>query len=89
MRKVLWIVGCIILAGGLFALDYWQGYNNQLVSGQLKQDNLEIQQLLNEKAQLEVQTEENDLFHSESVSKSKTPEERISEIDQQLDDLYH
>lgn len=59
MRKILWIVGCIILAGGLFALDYWQGYNNQLVSGQLKQDNLEIQQLLNEKAQLEVQTEEN------------------------------
>lgn len=59
MRKVLWIIGCIILAGGLFALDYWQGYNNQLVSEQLKQDNLEIQQLLNEKAQLEVQTEEN------------------------------
>ena len=58
MRKVLGFIGCIILAGGLFALDYWQGYNNAQISEQLKQDNTEIQQLLNEKSQLEKQIEE-------------------------------
>ena len=38
MRKVLGFIGCIVLAGSLFALDYWQGHNNKLTSEQLKQD---------------------------------------------------
>lgn len=58
MRKTLWILGCIILAGSLFAVDYWQGYNHALVSQQIKQDNAEIQQLINEKSQLENQEED-------------------------------
>ncbi|MCI7739002.1 hypothetical protein [Butyricicoccus porcorum] len=58
MRKVLGFIGCIVLAGSLFALDYWQGHNNKLTSEQLKQDNAEIQQLLNEKSQLEKKLEE-------------------------------
>lgn len=58
MRKVFLIIGCIILAGGLVALDCWQGYTNAQVSEQLKQDNIQIQQLTNERSQLEKQIEE-------------------------------
>lgn len=53
MRKVFWILGCIILAAGLYAMDCWQGYHQEMASQQLKQDNAEIQKLINEKAQLE------------------------------------
>lgn len=69
MRKILWIIGCIILAGGLFALDYWQGYNNKLLSEQLEQDNIQIQQLKNERSQLEkevAETEQQDTAEKDS-----------------------
>ena len=48
MRKVLGFIGCIVLAGSLFALDYWQGHNNKLTSEQLKQDDAEYLAFLKE-----------------------------------------
>lgn len=68
MRKVFLIMGCIILAGGLVGLDYWQGYNQGLVSEQLVQDNIEIQQLLNEKTQMEEASQQ-------ATTEEKTPVE--------------